>query len=107
MAIREENFGTAGEKIKEYQDSYKEQYDRRMKVLICTLRGGSRIQCKVMRSKRRKGAKNKINWKPINRFYKIHTIDRDRKSCTLFDPETQKVFKRNYSLDYVRRFIRR
>ena len=105
--IHEENFGKACEKIKEYQDAYKRNYDERNKVKAFDLKIGDRVQLKRMRTSKAKGGKNELKWLPRNSVYTLRKINKRHKTVLLYNPATKKDLGSSYSFDRIRAFKKR
>ena len=105
--IHTENFGKACEKIKEYQDTYKRDYDARNKVKPFDLKIGDKVQAKRMRTSKAKGGKNELKWLPRNSFYTLRKINKRRKTVLLYNPATKKDLTSSYSFDRIRAFKKR
>ena len=102
--IHDDNFGIACEKIVAYQAKYKRQYDKKHKVRKFDLKKGDKIQVKRTRTKKAKGGKTELIWKPRNSFYTIHKIHKRHKSIIVKNPHTGKILKTAHNFDNVRSF---
>jgi hypothetical protein len=102
--IHEESFGKACEKITAYQKKYKRDYDERHKVKDFNLKEGSKVQILRTKTKKAKGGKTEIKWRPRNSFYTLRKICKRKKTVLVFNPKTGKNLKKSYPFDRVRQF---
>ena len=65
---------------------------------------GDKVQIFKTKTKKPKGAKTEIRWKPRNSFYTLRKIDKRRKTVLVSNPQTAKDLKTSHPFDRVRKF---
>ena len=102
MAIHNETFGIAAEKIKKFQKQYKKKYDKRNQVKTFSLKVGDKVQYKIHKSRKVRG-KPQIKFFPTRGYLLIHKICPKIKKVILKDKEG-KIQKRKQLFDRVREY---
>ena len=102
LAIHNETFGIAAEKITKFQEVYKRKYDKRNTVKRFSLKVGDKVNYRVVKSRKVRG-KPEIKFLPARSYLVIHKICRKIKKVVLKNREG-KILKRKQLFDRIRKY---
>lgn len=100
--IHEQNFSTAHKAIQKSQKRYKKKYDRHHNAKNFNFKVGDKVQYLRHRSKK---VLSKISnrWVPIEGYYLILSVVKERKSVILQTPQG-KILKKKQPFDRIRKY---
>ena len=100
--IHEDNFKIAHNNIGKKQKRYRKKYDKRNNAKEFLLKVGDRVQYKRHKSKRAYG-KMIAPWVPVEGYYLILSVIKDRKTVVLQTAQG-KVLKKRQPFDRIRKY---
>jgi hypothetical protein len=103
MRTHNKVFGEAAQNITKHQAQYKKKFDQKHKVQKFVLKKNSKVQYKVHKTKRAKGSKMSVKWKPRRNYHIIHRVQHKKRRCILKTREG-KILKRAQPFERIRKY---
>ena len=103
IQIRRTHFALATKKIKKAQDSYKKQYDKKMKAKPFGIKIGDKVQYWRYKSKNTLSKKDTTRWCPIKNYHLVLSLDYEKQRCVLQDINGKKL-ERTHPFSRLRKF---